>query len=338
MSSENKKSLGYKIQKSPALLVLIIVAIAVAIFSIAHISSAIGESVKQNADEKAAAQTTEEQAESTEQNDDDNFDYGIKYYSDSVKSAVVEKSENAVSLKIEFKDKSAMLRVNAAQDINSAQAVPVFCLPLKDGTQLKCPGEVRLSENGNTAVYSLSVIDDYANAVALTDEITVDYTNVFENGFSLYLLNKQTGVAECILGTYEESDLSASFDLSHNNYATGTAAGIKTVEITKNDEFVWVDIYYNDAASYMKLNNDFVTNFVRFGVEKNGAEFKRDFITTEYDNLNMVRCKFDSYSLEGLAKEMGLGDITAKELFDTYTVSVWTTDYDTDTPLFKLGQ
>ena len=76
---------------------------------------------------------------------------------------------------------------------------------------------------------------------------------------------------------------------------------------------------------------------MRFGFEKDGVTYKRDFITTEYDNLNMVRCKFDSYSLEGLADEMGVSEITVDELFSNYVVYVWTSDYDTDTDLFSIN-
>ena len=51
----------------------------------------------------------------------------------------------------------------------------------------------------------------------------------------------------------------------------------------------------------------------------------------------MVRCKFDSYSLKGLADEMGAGDITVNDLFTDYVISVWTSDYDKDTTLFTIN-
>ena len=48
MAETNKKSLGYKIQKNPALLVFIIIVFAVVIFAVANITSAIQEKSKEN--------------------------------------------------------------------------------------------------------------------------------------------------------------------------------------------------------------------------------------------------------------------------------------------------
>ena len=306
MAETNKKSLSYKIQKNPALLVFIIIIFAVVIFAVANITSAIQEKSKENKET-----TTEIITEKQEETDTTSAevgavskDYNIKKYSNDIKSVKPEKDENSVSLKVEYKDKASLLKNHYAQDVNNVQAVPVFCFYLKDGTQVKCPGELRLLGDSNIAVYTLSVINDYANVVALTDEITVNYDNVLDNGFNLYLQNKNDGTGKTLLGTYGKTVEDMSLTVTEKANVSNITQGIKTVEITKNDEFIWVDIYYNDITSYTELNNDFITNFVCFGFEKGGVKFKRDFITTEYDSLNMVRCKFDSYSLKGLADEI----------------------------------
>ena len=339
MAETNKKSLGYKIQKNPALLVFIIIVFAVVIFAVANITSAIQEKSKENKET-----TTEIITEKQEETDTTSAevgavskDYNIKKYSNDIKSVKPEKDENSVSLKVEYKDKASLLKNHDAQDVNNVQSVPVFCFYLKDGTQVKCPGELRLLGDSNIAVYTLSVINDYANVVALTDEITVNYDNVLDNGFNVYVQNKTDGTGKTLLGTYGKTVEDMSLTVTEKANVSNITQGIKTVEITKNDEFIWVDIYYNDITSYTELNNDFITNFVCFGFEKGGVKFKRDFITTEYDSLNMVRCKFDSYSLKGLADEMGAGDITVNDLFTDYVISVWTSDYDKDTNLFTIN-
>ena len=339
MAETNKKSLGHKIQKNPALLVFIIIVFAVVIFAVANITSAIQEKSKEN-NETTTEVITEKQEETDTTSAEAGAvskDYNIKKFSTDIKSVATENDENSVSLKVEYKDKASLLKTHYAQDVNNAQAVPVFCFYLKDGTQVKCPGELRLLEDSNTAVYTLSVINDYANAVALTDEITVNYDNILDNAFNLYLQNKNDGTGKTLLGTYGKTVEDMSLTVTEKANVSNVTQGIKTVEITKSDEFVWVDIYYNDITSYTELNNDFITNFVCFGFEKGGVNFKRDFITTEYDSLNMVRCKFDSYSLKGLADEMGAGDITVNDLFTDYVISVWTSDYDKDTTLFTIN-
>jgi hypothetical protein len=339
MSDTNKKSLSYKLQKNPFLLVFIIVVFAIIIFAIANISSAIQKNNKTESETTTVTSAeTQEETETTETEVDASSTLSnLKKYSTDIENITVEKEEKRVAVKVEYKDKASLLKTHEATDINSAQVVPVFCFYLKNGEMLKCPGELRLLEDGKTAVYYLTVIDDYANAVALTDEVTVDYNNILDNKFNLYLQNKTNNTGKTIFGTYGElveGDLSG---IETNNGVSNVAQGIKNVEITKTSQFIWVDIYYNDVNSYTELNNDFITNFVRFGFENNGVTYKRDFITTEYDNLNMVRCKFDSYSLKGLADEMGVGEITVDQLFSNYSIYVWTSDYDTDTDLFSIN-
>lgn len=337
MSGTGKKSIFHKIQKSPALLVFSVILLAVALFAVAHISSAVSEKNKGDvggeSTEKTSVLATDETTLSQENAALDIRN--VKYYLKDVVSVSAEKTDSSVNLKVKFTNKDALLKTHLAKDLNTVQAVPYFCFTLKDGTFIKCPADVRLSSDGKTAVYSLTEIDDYANAAAITENITVNYANVLDGDFSLFSVEESTGSVTAILGTAEKTPDFNGVGAKAN--VTSIADGIKKVEMTKNDKFVWIDIYYTDVSSYMKLNNDFVTNFVCFGFEKDGVSYKRDFITTEYDSLNMVRCKFDSYSLDGLAKEMGVTDITVSDLFTDYNISVWTSDYDKDTDLFKIA-
>ncbi len=339
MTDTNKKSLSYKLQKNPFLLVIIIIIFAVVIFGIANISSAIQKNKKAES-ETTTLEITENQEETeiaeTEVNTAPVLS-GVKNYSTDIKNITAQKDEKSVSLKVEYNDKAALLKNHFAADINSPQVVPVFCFYLKNGTQVKCPGELRLLEDGKTAVYYLSVIDDYANAIALADEVTVSYDNILDNKFNVYLQHKTDGTGKTVLGTYEKKVEDFSGAVTENNGVFNVAQGIKNVEITKTAEFIWIDIYYNNVNSYTELNNAFITNFVCFGLDKDGVSHKRDFITTEYDSLNMVRCKFDSYSLESLADDMGVGEITVEDLFTDYVISVWTSDYDKETNLFSIN-
>ena len=334
MAEPNKKSLSYKLQKNPILLVFGIIAIAVAIFIVVNVTSAIKEKIDSKSETESQVITTVEETEPETEAVAQLT--GVKIYNDAIKSYSVESNEFSASLMVEYTDKDSLSRVHAASDLNSSDYVPVFCFYDAEGVRFKCPAELTLDAKTNTATYRLSTISDFANAIALTDEITVTYDNVFELPFELRLQSKSTGdVSESLLGTY-----AGKTGILHENYSVNLinpAEGVKRAELTKTDEFVWLDIYYDDFNSYSQLNNNFTTNFVRFGVSYNGATYKGDFIVTEYDSLNMVRCKFDSYSMVSLAKEMGNSSLTVADVFGDCYVSVWTSDYDVETSLFSMN-
>lgn len=333
----NKKSFSYKVQKNPFLLVLIIVVFAVLIFGIAEISSGIKEK-KENEITTTSSVSESETIESvmlTEAQTDKEF-IDVKKYNSQVGKISFDTNQSDVTVKAEFKNQEDVLSVHLAKNINNAKVIPVFCFYLDDGTMVECPGEIKITQDF-VAEYKLSVIDDFVNVKALVDEVTINYENILYNPFNLYLVDKTNGEGNTLFGTHKES---VEDGLKTSEDAIGifnTAKGIKDVKITATDEFAWIDIYYTDVNSYTKLNNDFITNFVCFGFESNGVSYKRDFIITEYDNLNMVRCKFDSYSLDGLAKEMGSENITVKDLFSNHVIKVWTSDYDKETNLFTMN-
>lgn len=333
-----KKGLGYKLQKNPFLVVLLIVVIGVAIFMVSTLTSAIKDKIKQ-AEETTIVETTEEITVEVTEPDDTIVIDGLKKYSDKITSVTAQKEKGRVALRVEYDTKESLLSEHLADNAFSIDVVPMFCFYIDNGLQVKCPGELRLLDSGNVVMYYLSATDDYINAVGLTDSLTVTLDNILNTGFNLYIEHKTNdGVGKTICGSYAQTV--EEFNKKHAGKpaeVVDVVDGIKKVETTVTDEFVWVDIYYNDVDSYTALNNDFISNFVVFGLEKGGKNFKRDFIVTEYDNLNMIRCKFDSYALKELAKEMDEPDLTVKELFDTYSISVWSTDYEDETALFSIN-
>lgn len=334
MADTNKKSLSYKLQKNPILLVFGIIAIAVALFVVVNVTSAIKEKMDNKATSESAivstADTTVPETEAVAQLKN------VTLYNKNIVSYTVENDEISVSLKVKYKDKESLLKTHNASNVNDADYIPVFCFYNAEGTQFSCPGELKL-ESTDTAIYTLNVINDFSNAIALTDNKTITYDNALEDlPFNICLQSKSSGdMVETLMGTHSEKCDKSKIDYSVN--IVNAAQGVKKAELTKTDEFIWLDIYFDDVNAYTELNNNFITNFVRFGVNYNGVTYKRDFIVTEYDSLNMIRCKFDSYFMEGLAKEMGNSNMTVADIFGTCPISVWTSDYDVETTLFSIN-
>ncbi len=332
---DNKNSLGTKIQKNPALLVLLIVVIGVAIFALSALTTAIKDKVAEMENT-----TVEETTETTTQviAEPDNLIKidGLKKYSETIVSVTAENEGNGVSVFVEFSDKEALLENHFAKNLGDFNIVPMFCFYVGNGVQVKCPGTFAILEDEKTAKYTLTEIGDYANAVGLTDEITVTVDNVLLNGFNLYVEHiSKDGVGKTICGSYAQTV--EQFNKDHGTNPPEILEkidGIKKVETTVCDEFVWVDIYFEDAQSYTDLHLSSEDNIYSFGFEKGGKNFKRDFHITEYDSttnkvpLNMIRCKFDAYDIKGLAKDIDEKDITVAQLFTDYSISVWMSDYD----------
>lgn len=342
MEQQNKKGLGYKIQKNPFLLGLFVVVITVALFAISSLSTAIQERVREKENETAVSTTAEEQTTSPEETKPENvLSVGeFKKYSSAITSVTAEKEANRVAVTVCFEDEQGLLDAHFANNLGDISVVPMFYFYIDNGTTpVKCPGEIRLLSDGKSVVYYLSEINDFANAVGLTDDITVSLDNVLYNKFNIFVEHKTTdGVGKTVVGTYGQSV--EQFNSLHGKEpakVSAMAKGIKRVETTVTEEFVWVDIYYTDIEAYTKLNNNLITNFINFKFEKGGKIYDGDFIITEHESVNMIRCKFDSYSLEPLAKEMDMNNITVEQLFTKYQITVWSSDYETNTSLFTLN-
>ncbi len=339
MDEMNKNSLSYKVQKNPFLLGLFVIVIAVALIAIFSLSSAISEKAKEfeTTTVKTTVTTTAAPVSVTEKTISLE---GLKKRVDTIKNVSADFDNNSAIIVVEFEDKEALLDAHYASNDFTIDVVPVFCFYINNGTQVTCPGEFKFRSDGKSAEYKLTQIDDLANVVALTDELTVNYKNIFEViKFNLYLEHQSNdGVGRTLVGTYPKT-----VESFNKEYAVTPAVvsnineGVEKVNVTSVDEFIWVDIYFTDEESYKKLNHDFENNFVCFGFEKGGKKFDWKFICTEYEDLCMIRCKLDAYALTQLADEIGDKSITIPTLFKDYQMNIWTSDYDTETALFTLN-
>ncbi|MBO5066263.1 MAG: hypothetical protein J6D06_09145 [Clostridia bacterium] len=336
MAERNKKSLSYKIQKNPFMFVLLIIVIVVALFGVINLVPAIKETFKSSENE-TTTKAVEETVGAT-QEDKTIPVKNVKNYLNTITSVKAEKTDKGVAVTVEFKDNASLLKEHSATNVNAPGVIPVFCFYLNDGTQLNCPGELKLNGERNSAVYYLNDITDYANVVALVEEVTVTNENVLENKFNICLQSKtQTIPTKTVVGNYGKSIEELNNAAEYKANAVSLADGVKEVQIVKNSKFVWLDIYFEDELSYVELNNDFITNFVCFGFSEGGANYKYDFIISKNDSLNMIRCKFDTYSLKVVADEIGNSALTVDGLFTDYPISVWTSDYDNEIDLFCLN-
>lgn len=337
---ENKSSFIYKLQKNPFLVVLLIVVIGIAVFGISTLSTAIKQKVEASSTTVAPQVSTTTNAVNTVEKEDNKIEVkGMKQYSETIKKVEAFLEPNQVVFHVEFADKESLLEAHYASNSYSFNVVPMLCFYIDGGLQVKCPGELRLLSDGVTAVYSFSEIKNYVNAVFLTDGIVTDLSTLLDNPFNLYVEHLDNdGVGKTIAGTYAQTV--EQFNLSYSREPAdivSQAEGIKKIETTVCDDFIWIDIYYTDEQAYNADNADLEKNFVVFGFEKGGNKYKRDFIVTEYENLYMNRCVFDAYAVKELADDMNREGITVKELFDEYAISVWATDYTTDKILFGIN-
>lgn len=338
MDEMNKKSLSYKIQKNPFLLGLFVIVAAIALVAIVSLSSAISKKAKEF-ETTTVATTAETTAKPVEAVKVVSLE-GLKKRVETIKNVSADYDKKSAKIVVEFEDKEALLETHYASNDFTIDIIPVFCFYINNGTQVTCPGEFKFLSDGKSVEYTLTEIDDLVNVVALTDEITVNYENVFEVlKFNVYLEHQsKDGVGRTVVGTYTKTAESFNKDYAETPvFASNLNEGVEKVDVTSSDEFIWIDIYFADEESFKKLNHNFENNFVCFGFEKGGKKFDWKFISTEYDDLCMIRCKFDTYSLTQLADEIGDKSITIPTLFAEYRINFWTSDYDTETNLFTLN-
>ena len=339
MSEVNKKSFSYKVQKNPFLLGLILVMAIVVLFVTFTLSSAIQE----KADEiKSTTEATTNEVQTTESApvEDNTIQLDkIKKHVGGIKEYSAEATPDGVKLTVTFDKEESLLDAHFAGGNSFVDVVPIFYFYVNNGSQIGVPGELKFLSDGVSVEYTLSKIDDFANAVALTDQFTVTNKNIFTLNFNVYLQHKTNdGVGRTVIGNY-----SITCEEYNKNYGktpavvSELAEGVKSVDVTKTDEFIWVDIYFADEEIYNKLNHNFENNFICFGFEKGGKKFDWKFMSTEYDNIKMIRCKFDSYSMTELQKELDDRDITIPELFEDYEINIWTSNYDKDQQLFVMN-
>ena len=334
MDEKNKNSLSYKIQKNPFLLGLFVIVAAIALVAIISLSSAISKKAKEfeTTTEKTTVATTVKPVEEVNAVSLE----GLKKRVDTIKNVSADFDKNSAKIIVEFKDKEALLAAHYASNDFTVDIVPVFCFYINNGMQVTCPGEFKFLTDGKTVEYILKEIDDLINVAALT----VNYENIFEIlKFNVYLEHQsKVGVGRTVVGTYSKAaeNFNAEYPLTPA-VLSNLNDGIEKVEVNSTDEFIWVDVYFANEESYQNLNHNFENNFICFGFEKGGKKFDWKFLSTEYDELCMIRCKFDVYSLKELADEIGDKSITIPSLFSDYQINIWTSDYDTETQLFTLN-
>lgn len=338
MNKKDKNSLSYKIQKNPFILGLFVVVLILVLIVVFSLSSAIRE----KSEEMKATTTTEASTEAvapvlTTENTVEVEN--IKKRVTDIKGIVCDYQKDYAKITVEFNNKEALMNTHYASNDFSYNVYPEFCFYVRGGAEVKCPGELKVVDD-TTVSYYLYDIDDLTNAVALTDELTVNYQNIFNAlKFNVYLRHKSNaGVGRTVIGTYGKT--SEEFNSVYGQsplVISSKVQGIKAVEAVKTDEVIWMDVYFEDEDAYKELNHNFENNFLCFGFEKGGIKYDWKFITTEYDGLCMLRCKLDSYALAQLNAEVEGDDLGIKELFSDYTITVWSSDYDKDNQLFTLN-
>ena len=337
MENKDKNSLLYKVQKNPFIIVLFLIVLVVMVVCIASLSKAMKAKTEELKSTTAPA-VTEAPTEKVTLPDYTVQLNNVKKYAENIKNVSAHYENTAAVLTVEFKDKESLLGAHVAENEFSIKMTPYFVFYISNGVQVRCPATLRLAEDGVSVNYILNSIDDLKNAVALTDSITIDYSNVLSAiRFNLYLeLNEGEDIGRTLISTYGLSY--EEFVEKHGGEpveVSEKAEGVKDVELVTTDKFVWLDITFENEEAYKSLNHNFTNNFVCFGFELGGKKFERKFIVTQYDNLNMLRCKFDAYSLRELIDETG-ENVTIPELFGSY-MSIWTTDYETEQALFAIN-
>lgn len=330
-----------KIQKNPFLSVLIVIVIGIAIFALVSLFSAINESAKSAATTApTAVDTTVTPADDSNTVNDTKISVdGLKIYSESIEKVEAFNEPNQLVFNVEFADKESLLETHFATTY-SFDIVPMLCFYVGNGVQVKVPGEFRLLSDGVTAVYSFSNVKDYVNAYFLTDNAVTGLSTVLnDNTFNLYIEHlSNDGVGKTLAGNYAQTV--EQFTLAHGGTPLDIEVlsdGIKKIETTVCDEFIWVDIYYVSEEAYLADNADLDQNFVEFGLEKGGNLYDRQFIITEYENLYMNRCIFDKTAMAELASDMYIDDITVQQFFSEYEITVYSIVATEEKPMFNVN-
>lgn len=320
MSSKSKKSFAEKMQKSPFMTVGAIAAAVLALVVILSVTSGIKKGIaEKNAETTAPNKRVE--ASSTEAklfNSKAAENGNIKLYDKSVKSASAAATRSVFKISVSF--------TNGTPDIKSA-----FIAVFVDGnTVIKLPCNV--STDKMSAEFSLDDISDAKNVLSLTDGINLTFETFAQaKPYAVFASGSESdfGDTVALCGTQKNT---GDFSLVENGASFSSASsGIKRVEASKNDKFLWLDIYFADEESFKGLNFGFKNNFVGFNYGGSSTLFS----VTEYENLKMLRCKFDSYALEQLKNETGDSDLTISEVFKN--VEIFSSDYDETTRLFVLA-
>lgn len=327
---------------NPFLVALFVIVVGIAVFVVFTLSKAVETRIEQIENAKTTQATTQAEIPPYEETKKDaSVKVGaLKKYTDKIQTINVTKEVNRIAVKVAYTDEQALLDEHYAQNAFSLNVVPVFCFYVGNGLQVELPGELRLLNDSKTVAYYLSETKDFANIMSLIDKTTVTLDNIMSNPFNVYLAHKTNeGVGKTLFGTYAQTvEQFKNEHLSVPAEIVDLNEDVKEVKVTTADAFTWIDIYFKDEDAYNKYNSKEKTNFIFFGFEKGGKLYKWNFIVTEYDNLYMLRCKFDELSLTELFKEMNEEKITVKKFFEDYSIGVWCSDYKVENDLFCINE
>ena len=336
--NEDKNSFAYKVQKNPFIIGLFLVVAVVFLVVVITLSSAIQSKTKEVKSNETS--TTQKQITTTETQSTNTFALsGLKKRVDKIKSVNAVYDVGYVKVTIVFEDEESLLAAHLASTFANVNVYPVFSFYTENGVEIKCPAEMVFLADGTGVQYTLKDIDDLVNAVAIADNLTVSHSNLLDIlKFNIFLQHKTQDVSKTVVGTYANTHEEYVSDYGQKPPVTSNVAnGIKNVELTECNEFLWLDIYFNSEEDMLKLTNDLVDNFVCFGFEKGGLKYDWKFIVTEYEDIYMIRCKFDGYALTQLQDEINDKSMTIDNLFGNYQIDVWSSNYDNDISLFTIN-
>ncbi|MGN0527463.1 MAG: hypothetical protein ACI4IF_08505 [Acutalibacteraceae bacterium] len=336
--NEDKNSFAYKVQKNPFIIGLFLVIAIIFLVVVITLSSVIQSKTQEVKSNETS--TTEKQVTTTEAPNTNTFALsGLKKHVDGIKSVNAVYDVGYVKVTVAFEDEETLLSAHLAANFGKVNVYPVFSFYTENGVEIKCPAEMVFLADGTGVQYTLRDIDDLVNAVAIADNTTVSYSNLFDVlKFNIYMQHKTQDASKTVIGTYATTHEQFVADYGQKPPITSNVAnGIKNIELTKCDKFLWLDIYFDSEEDMLKLTNDLADNFICFGFEKGGLKYQWKFIATEYEDIYMIRCKFDSYALTQLQSEISDVSMTIDNLFQNYQIDVWSSDYGNDIPLFTIN-
>lgn len=329
-----------KLKSNPFLVCLIVIVVGVAAIVVYSLYGAMEEKMTAIDGMQAASSTAAQTEPAGPQLPQNVIEMSVQKHSELIDDIVISKEANRVAFTVTYVDEEALREAHYTQNDFSFDVIPVFYFYVK-GTQVEIPGEISFMTDGITATYYLSQIDDLINIVALVEDETLTLNNVLEKKFNLYICHKSNdGVGRTLCGTYNQTV--EEFNASHSPVPAvivDESEDIKLVKATPREEFVWLDIYFKDAESYKKHSSVEAQHFICYGYEYGGKLYKYNFLTTEYDDINMIRCKVDKIALSEILKAMSKEDeYTVDEFFGEFNFSVWSTDYETELDLFCINE
>lgn len=335
--------LAEKLRKNPFLLGLGVIIFAIVLIAMFTLISAVNKKTSELealASEKQTTQAPVATLPVETQPVTENAAPALKdltVYDKNITSATPVCETARASITVGFKDKTALLEAHFAKNAADVDITPVFIFYLADGTALECPAQFKFLDGSPAVSYFINDITDLKNAFSVSDSKTVDFDNLFTLDFNLYIAYNASDAGKTLLGSASNSAeaLRAAAD-KKPAAVSSTAAGIKKVDMTRNGKVVWLDIWFDGAENYSKLNFEFKNNFIGFRYTDGGKNYDSLFTVTRYDSQCMIRCKFDTYSLEPILAETGNKSLTVDSLFNS-TLTVFASDYDRANDLFVLN-